>query len=339
MISVFTQNARSKSTYSCGPVRLELEFSESILQEALHSLLAQYDAPWAEPKKTIRATVSFQSGRTEAPTEAGSYLTSYLLKVERQNGCLRSYGNLGSFMHFDLHAAEAVVSAPQHDDWPALVEEVEQQFVLLLARGWAQTGWTPLHAGTLIPPGGAHSILLCAPSGSGKTTLTAAMLRRGWRTLGDDKTLLRKEGNDVIARSLARRFHLHPQSSRWFPEAGDLTKWPTYSRWTDKRVVRIEKLWPDRFEEQSTPRAVVQVERDTLGPPVTLQPLNSVETLNVLLRQVVIPSDAEHARPMVACIASLAGRLRGLSLKIGNDAFSEPATLEQLENEFNQLLA
>jgi hypothetical protein len=242
-------------------------------------------------------------------------------------------------MEFDLTASQARIAVPAHADWPALVEEVEQQLVLLLARAWALAGWTPLHAGSLIPPGGNRCVLLCAPSGAGKTTLTATLLRRGWRTLGDDKTLLRPEGKGVIARALARRFHLHPASSRWFPEAGDLGAWPTYSRWTDKRVVRIETVWPDRLIDHAFPAAVVQLERVENGPALAVEPLNQSGALNALLRQVAIPADAEHAKPLVSCIAATAARLRSALMKIGHDAFSDPSMAERLEEEMRRLLA
>jgi hypothetical protein len=227
---------------------------------------------------------------------------------------------------------------PAHPDWPALVEDIEQQLVLLLVRAWAQQGWTPLHAGTLVPAGETRCVLLCAPSGAGKTTFVAALLRRGWRTLGDDKTLLRMESQGIVARAVAHRFHLHPSSSCWFPEAGDLGAWPRYSRWTDKRVVHIEKIWPDRLLDCAVPAAVVQLERNNGGPALVVEPLDQIHTLNTLLRQVAIPSDAEHARPLVSCIAATASQLQGVLIKIGNDAFADPSTAGRLDEALRSLL-
>jgi hypothetical protein len=328
----------TEAIYDCGPVRLAITFDEPLLREALHSLLNQYDAPWPTPAAAIRVTV--ENGTLPPEDEpAGAYFRSHLLRVDRQGSRLRSLSRTGGRMEFNLAAGEAQIVVANHPDRPAVVEEVEQQFVLLLARAWAQAGWTPLHAGSLIPPGENRCVMLCAPSGNGKTTLTAAMLRRGWRTLGDDKTLLRREGNVTIARALARRFHLHPISSRWFPEMGDLIAWPAYSRWTDKRVVRIEKLWPDCLADQAVPAAVVQLERDPNGPALTVEPMDRINRLNTLLRQVAIPADAEHARPLVGCIAATAAGLRGALVRVGNDAFAHPGTSEQLEAALRRLLA
>jgi len=330
---------RWQFVYNCGPAQLVIDFEEPALGEYLHGLLSQYDAPWAGPPNTIQVLVESNSLPTVASGMTGSYLTLQRLRVDCIDERLVSSGHLGSRMEFEMNASRARVSVPPHPDRPALVEEIEQQFVLLLARAWAQAGWTPLHAGSLVPPGETRCVLLCAPSGSGKTTLTAALLRRGWRTLGDDKTLLRLQAGAACARALARRFHLHPEAARWFPEAGNLTDWPRYSRWTDKRVVQIEKLWPGRLLDEAVPRAVVQVERNPLGPALTVIPLEATEILNTLLRQVVIPGEAAHARPLVNCVVGTASRLRGARVVVGHNAFAQLGVAEELEQTLRRLLA
>ena len=338
MISATAAPARFEAAYSCGPVRLVLTFDDRSLRDALHGLLSQYDAPWSAPATIVHVTVGNGTAPREPAKPAGTYLRLHRLSVDWNGSRLLSLGNIGVWMEFDPAASRARIAVPVHPDTPALVEEIEQQFVLLLARSWAQEGWTPLHAGSLVLPGETRCVLLCAPSGAGKTTFIAALLRRGWHTLGDDKILLRMEGREVVARALARRFHLHPSSSRWFPEAGDLDIWPRYSRWTDKRVVQIEKVWPGRLLDRAVPAAAVQLERSENGPALLIEPLDPINTLNTLLRQVAIPGDAGHARPLVACIAATAVRLPGALIKIGQDAFADPSTAERLDAELRRLL-
>jgi hypothetical protein len=268
---------------------------------------------------------------------SGAYFHTYLLRAERRGNRLVSAGKNGVWMQFDSVTSEAKIGVPGiYSDWPAIVEETEQQLVLLLARAWAQTGWTPLHAGSLLPPGENRCVLLCAPSGVGKTTLTAALLRRGWRTLGDDKTLLQIGQSGVIARGLARRFHLHPTSARWFPELGDFNDCPHYSRWTDKRVVRIEQTWPDRLVDGAIPAAVVQLERSESG--LQIEPMDRMKTLYTLLRQVAIPSDPEHAQPLVACISRAAAAANSAVIKIGHGIYDDPEIINRLEKTLRGLL-
>jgi hypothetical protein len=336
MISAAPAPDTVKAAYSCGPVQLVIEFDDVSLRDALHGLLSQYDAPWETQACTIRVSIEREKSFAKNSEPSGTYLRSYRLRVDRDGSRLFSLSEVGVWMEFEMNSGHAHIVLPDHPDWPTVVEEVEQQFVLLLARAWAQTGWTPLHAGTLISPDGHRCALLCAPSGTGKSTLTAAMLGRGWRTLGDDKTLLRQENRQVTASALAWRFHLHPASSRWLSEAGDIRKWPTYSRWTEKRVVRASEIWPEQLIGSAIPAAIVRLERTESG--LTIEPLDRVNAMKVLVNQVAIPSDAEHARPLVSCIASVATNAKAALIKIGNDAFSDPTIVARLENSLRELL-
>lgn len=325
--------------YDCGPARLIIDFKEAAWGDSLHGLLSQYDAPWAAPEETVHVLVENDSFGNAAMGTTGGYLKLQRLRVDCVDGKLVSIGQLGSRMEFEMNAGRARISVPLQPDPEALVEEIEQQFVLLLARAWAQAGWSPIHAGSLAPRETSRCVLLCAPSGSGKTTLTASLLRRGWRTLGDDKTLLRLNAGTPCARALARRFHLHPEAVRWFPEAGNLTVWPRYSRWTEKRVVQVEQLWPGRLLNEATPAALLQLERNPNGPAITVVPLDASGILNSLLRQVVIPGEPAHARPLVNCVAQTASRLRGARILVGNEAFAQPEVVAEIEHILQSLLA
>jgi hypothetical protein len=322
--------------YGCGPVRLEISFADPALGDALHGLLNQYDAPWPALKLVIKVAIRRSDIPSNVNDSSGAYFRSYLLRVERHGDSLVSLSQNGTWMKFNFLAGEADINVPFHFDWPAIVEETEQQLVFLLARAWALAGWTPLHAGSLLPPGEKRCVLLCAPSGVGKTTLIAALLRRGWSTLGDDKTLLQAGENGLVARALARRFHLHPASARWFPELGDFDDCPHYSRWTDKRVVRIEQAWPGRLVDNARPAAMVQLERIESG--LEVEAMDRMKTLYTLLRQVAIPSDPEHAQPLVACISRTAASANSALIKIGDGIYDDPATIDRLENVLTGLL-
>jgi hypothetical protein len=324
------------ATYGCGPVTLKIAFTDTCLGEALHGLLSQYDAPWPNPVLVVNVTIGRGGGPSGTTEPSGRYFRSWLLRVERQGDSLISLSKSGVWLKYDAATFEAVVVVPPGSDGPSIVEETEQQLILLLARVWVQAGWTPLHAGSLLPPGENRCVLLCAPSGVGKTTLIAALLRRGWRTLGDDKTLLQTGKDGLIARALARRFHLHPSSSRWFPELGDLGDCPHYSRWTDKRVVPIAPAWPDRLIDSAIPAAVVHLQRIESG--LEVEPMDPMKTLYTLLRQVAIPSDAEHARPLVACIGAVAAGVKSATIKIGHAAYDDPAVVGRLEKTLWELL-
>ena len=152
MILTATAKTPCTAAYSCGPVKLFLTFDEISLQKALDGLLSQYDAPWPVPKTEISATVEKGLPPADIPKPAGDYLRSYRLHVDRRESHLISLSNVGVWMDFDESRKHARIIVPDHPDRETVIEEVEQQFVLLLARAWANQGWTPLHAGSLVPP-------------------------------------------------------------------------------------------------------------------------------------------------------------------------------------------
>ena len=62
-----------------------------------------------------------------------------------------------------------------------------------------QRGELPLHAATLMAPGGVCTVALCGPSGAGKSTLAAELAQRGWLLIADDTTRLTWNGTAVLA--------------------------------------------------------------------------------------------------------------------------------------------
>lgn len=325
------------AVYFCGPIKVSLVFEDPGLHQALAGLLSQYDAPWPVPRAEIFVTVGTGPAPSDMAKPAGDYLISYRLHVDRRGTHLISSSNVGVWMDYDEAGKSARILVPGHPDRATEIEEVEQQLVLLLARAWAGEGWTPLHAGSLVIPGENRCVLVCAPSGVGKTTLISALLCRGWRTLGDDKILLRKENGRVVARALSGRVHLHPSLLNWFPEVGEIEKWPRYSRWTEKRMVRLEAIWPGQSLESAIPAGLVQLGRNENGSGVEVEPLDAVNTLHTLLRQIAIPADAPDAQPLVACAAAMTAQLRAARINIGNNAFADEANLKQLATIFRGL--
>jgi hypothetical protein len=333
-----TATASGAAGYLCGPVKISLVFDDPSLLAALNGLLSQYDAPWSAPPAEICVTVGAGAAPSAIAKPAGDYLISYRLHVDRRGTRLISLSNVGVWMDYDEAEKKACILVPDHPDRETVIEEVEQQLVLLLARAWAGQGWTPLHAGSLIPPDGQRCILVCAHSGVGKTTLISALLGRGWRTLGDDKLLLRNENGSVVARALSRRMHLHPSLANWFPQVGQLEEWPRYSRWTEKRMVRLEAIWPGQALDSARPAALVQLARDENGPGLAVVSLDATAAMHAVLRQIAIPADSMDAQPLVACAAALTGQLRAVRLTIGNNAFAEESNLDRLAVMLEELL-
>lgn len=87
----------------------------------------------------------------------------------------------------------------------AVVEGVDPGWVTLILHGTArgalihQRGELPLHAATLVPPGGSAALAICGASGAGKSTLACELARRGWSLLADDTTRVTAEAEGMLA--------------------------------------------------------------------------------------------------------------------------------------------
>lgn len=209
-------------------------------------------------------------------------------------------------------------------------DNLEDLLELVLTTAWRRGGWIPLHAGAVVRD--ARCAIIAAPSRGGKTTATLALLHRGWKTLGDDKLLVKQssEGRaDLYA--VQSLFNIDPQANAWFPEIGDLSNLPLDSAWTPKRRVSIESLWQDRMLARAEPTHLVQIQRFTEPHPTRFVELGGAEVLTTLLRQLVIPGEREIAAQILRVVTALARQVRGLRLELGAGAYADPRTLDLME--------
>lgn len=228
----------------------------------------------------------------------------------------------GTAEHWDIDVPAALIEASN-------LEDVEELVILALTAGWRNAGWVPLHAAAVTD--GRRCAIICAPSGGGKSTLTAAFVRRGWRAVGDDKLLLRTaEGRPHLA-ALQRTFNLHPGTSAWFPEVGNLERLPLYSSWTQKRKVKIESIWPATAADDAQPTHLLRLSRSSLRGGITYESLAARDVLTTLLRQIAIPADRSTASRILAAVAPTARGLQGLDVSVGENAYQAADALDALE--------
>jgi hypothetical protein len=310
-------------TFHCGPVTIELDADPQWI-DRLQPELLMFDVPFDGPKIAVHFAIS--PSQSPPPNVRGTYLQCQRFKADRDgaNFILRSQADAHAF--FDTAARTLSVSAPTFSE--ALVEEVEQFLIFAFVWGWRQAGYTPLHCATLIRNGGCA--LICAESCGGKSTFTAACVRRGFQTLGDDKILLRPT-QPVSAHALSQSMNLDPAVARWFPETAPIAQLKPYSRWTPKRKARIESLWPGTTRAHAVPTMLLRLSRKEHPDPISLHPLESAEIMQALARQTVIPTDRKAAAAILPTIMQLAGQLRGYALHISPNAYDHPNCLAPVE--------
>jgi len=96
-----------------------------------------------------------------------------------------------------------------------------------------QRGELPLHATTLVAPGGAFALALAGASGAGKSTTAFALVRRGWTMLSDDLTRVTVDGGQPAAWPGRARLRLLADACDRFG--------------IDARALRPAPNWPGKY--------------------------------------------------------------------------------------------
>lgn len=319
----------SDATFFCGPLEVTVEARSAILYEKILETVRLYDRVWASHERHIAIHALERTG--SGSPALGTFLRCARIDVDAvESGLVAS--TIGG-------ARARLVRSATSERWdldipPVLLtsgnlEDVEELVTLALTAGWRSAGWIPVHAAAVTD--GERCVMICAPSGGGKSTLTAAFVRRGWLAVGDDKVLLRT--NDGVAQiaALQRTFNLHPQTSTWFPEVGDLEALPLYSTWTQKRKVKIESVWTDPAADLASPTHILRVRRAATPGPIECTPMDSGAVLSTLLRQIAIPTERATANAILGCAGPTARRMRGFDVDVGENAYERADALDVLE--------
>jgi hypothetical protein len=321
----------NSGTYFCGPLRVNVEAQTTFLYDKVIETLRLYDRHWPVHDRTVEIRIH------ETPDAVAQPANGKFLRCDRINVDVAEAGLLattiggarsrsqqsGSTERWEMNIPGELVQTSN-------LEDVEELVILALTAGWRSAGWVPVHAGAVT--NGERCAIICAPSGGGKSTLTAAFVRRGWRAIGDDKLLLRMVDGRPHLAALQRTFNLHPVTSTWFPEVGDLERLPRYSTWTHKRKVKMESIWPEPVADDAQPTHLLRVRRGPQPGGIVYEPLSAGDTLATLLRQVVIPTDRSTANRILSAVAPTAEKLRGFDVVVGENAYGRADALDALES-------
>lgn len=314
---------------NCGPLAVTVLAQDQMLADSAGGFLSLFTAPWDTPAR--HAVVELRR-ETAIVSVSGSFLNCAHMAVDRARSEYAALTHCNFAAQGDVREsgdAWRIAVPPETQFGEAQIGDMEDLLSLVCTVGWRKAGWIALHAGAVAKNGAG--LLLCAPSGGGKSTLTAALLRAGWQAAGDDKVLLRREGDRPVARALLHTMNLHPQSERWF-DVGGIEQLPRYSAWTQKRRVSLQSLAHDGAIASCEPTHVVKIERTAHRRKVRARAMERREILPALLRQIVLPLDPAEAGWIVAEAAACLRHVRGIVLEIGEDAYADPAWIRPLES-------
>lgn len=319
---------------SCGPLEIVVRSEDGALRHLIDQTLALYDVSWTMGRLR-RVRVDVAVAPISVRPAAGSYIEAARMHVDAAPDGLRATTDNGASLVGEFFA--------ESERWQMTVDpdliraqawfDVEDLLTLILTTGWRRAGWVPLHAGGLVSPPSdttlGSGVLVCAASGGGKTTFTVALVRRGWRSLGDDKLLLRASGGQSLVASVKQMLNIDPAAGAWFPELAGIADLPEYSTWTPKRRVSLGNIWSHAPAMTMQPTHLVVVSRMEGRGGIDVTPLSSDEAMSALLHQTVVPSEPSVARPIVAAVARLGEGIRGFRFRLFEDAFTRPNALEE----------
>ena len=317
-----------RNVFSCGPLSVTVTAHDQDLYNRITESLELFDVIWDKP----RLPVAIDVRKTEV---AANMLMGNYLNCARMNVDATSTG-----LHATCVSGSSGFYRFKHDQWSISVlygipeleisSDIDNLVTLVLTTSWRRLGWIPLHSGGVVREN--CCAILSAPSGAGKTTLVAALIRRDWRTLGDDKLLLRLNSTGSAELSaLTQTLNLDPRTQEWFPETGDLNILPIYSVYSEKRRVRIEDFWPGRTIRKAKPTHIVQINLSNELNSIKTTPIRKEEIFSILLHQTVIPGKVTEAQQILSTIAATAGQLKGLRVDIGKNVYSYADCLAPLE--------
>lgn len=318
-----------QAEFFAGPLAVELITDDAELLQVAGAALELFSVTWPRQSRPVRI---YLDRRTVQSVARGDFLRCARMRVDASES-LTLASTASGITSIGLGVAGLdtwhLSAPPRALDEPA-VGDVEDLLGLALTFGWRRLGYVPVHAAAVERDG--RCLLLCAPSGGGKSTLTAALMRNGWKTLGDDKLLLRCENGVPRLAALLATFNLHPQTNRWFSEIGDLERLAHYSAWTQKRRVSAERIaGQGAICMQARPTHVVRLSRTAQRGAISVRPLAQSDVLPTLLGQVVVPSRPAVARGILSTLAAAAPTLQAIEIAVGEDAYRERTWLRAIE--------
>jgi hypothetical protein len=313
----------------CGPLDVAVASRDDLLTALATQALDLFGRRW--PQTTRSASIELRRA-TNASRATGRFLTCARMLVDRSEHCFFASTLSGMVAHGSIGAGAdrwEILVPPDLEMREPEIGDIEDLLGLACTVAWRTEGWVPLHAGAVTR--GEVCAILCAPSGGGKSTLATALLRRGWQTLGDDKLLMRSDGDRPVIAALLETFNLHPRTSAWFDGLENLTDLPRYSAWTEKRRVAIDAIATDAARWRAAPTHLIRIELDTAAGAVAVEPMTQRDVLPALLRQIVIPRERESAAHILAVASTISKSLRGLVMHVGDDVYARADWCDPLD--------
>lgn len=186
---------------------------------------------------------------------------------------------------------------------------------------------TLLHAACVERSG--CGILIMAPEKRGKSTTTLSLVRAGWKMLSDDRTLLRRVGDEVMLHSFPERSRIGVQAVAFFPELAGHVDLPAGE---GKAEFSPEAVWGDIRSHTATPYLLVIPE--VVDRPSSfaerVQHLDGVDGVNELVADNLLRTAPEATIQRFDLLCRLFASVPMVRLRVGPGVERTAADLDRL---------
>lgn len=126
-------------------------------------------------------------------------------------------------------------------------------------------------------------ILIPGGMGSGKSTFTLSLVRKGSNFLSDDKSILRKIGNDIYALAFPRKAGIIKKAIRFFPELKSVEFKFDVARREEKGRFLMEEFYPQSLVN-STKVSLILFPQFQIKGKIRIKPISKNEALRRLIQ-------------------------------------------------------
>jgi hypothetical protein len=188
-------------------------------------------------------------------------------------------------------------------------------------------GYYLIHAFSLSRDG--RALLLCGPSGCGKTTSGLALLRAGWRYLGNDVALLQQRPDGIYALPMPGPLAIRRHTLKLLPWLGEKDHYPADPSEPNRVQLPIDE-WFGGWAAASRVTAVcfptIEERPDNL-----LEPLSQSVCLARLMEQSVDRWDQQTLSRHVNLLHCLSRQSDAYTVRLGRDPAQLPDLLKTMD--------
>jgi len=316
--------AHRRMTVGLGPATLRIESHGAAMTDVAIRTLAHAATDDARAAVELAAIDARSAGVERPPVwlfpAAGPRAWTNRMSFDGGNLSAILNAEWRAWLIHDRAAGRAVIWAGDVAAVPEwVIYDQIRNLLHLLAAG---EGWGLLHAAALRHAGAG--LLLTGPSGAGKSTTTAASLRGGFDTAGDDFVLVTDGPGQPEAQAIFDTIKLTDRSLDLLPELTALIRNPL-RRIEDKALVHLSEVAPARFASGFPLHAILHC-RVSGVPESRIAPCAPALALKALAPSTVFLLRDRHEEIFRRC-AALSRRLPTHAFAIGTDLDAAVACL------------